>query len=138
MLEREMDLTQGSIPRQLWNFGWPLLLLNLCQTLYNLVDAFIVGRYAGHNAITGVTLGGQINVLATMFAIGLGTGCSVLIAQYKGAKREDEADAVIRTGWCVMLAFAAVLTVVFSVIVNIVAHYSLKRIDMVESLKTVE
>lgn len=115
MRGHEMDLTQGSISRQLWVFGWPLLLLNLCQTLYSLVDAFVVGRYAGHDAITGVTLGGQINVLATMFAIGLGTGCSVLIAQYKGAKQEEDAIAVIRTGWCVMLAFAAVLTAVFLV-----------------------
>ena len=99
--------------RQLLRFAWPLLLLNLCQTMYNLVDAMIVGRHAGHNAITGVTLGGQINVLATMFAMGLGTGCSVLIAQYKGALRQDEARAVMRAGARVMQAFAVALTVLF-------------------------
>ena len=36
------------------------------------------------------------------------------------------------------LTLAAVLTVVFSIAVNIAAHYKLKKVDMVESLKTVE
>lgn len=109
---KEVDLTAGSIPRTLLVFGVPLLILNLCQTLYNTIDILIVGRYGSQEAITGVTLGGQINTLATMLAIGLATGCSVLISQYIGASQRDRVKRVISTSWCIMILCALCLTAI--------------------------
>ena len=51
----------------------------------------------------------------------------------------DEAHMLTRESFNALLkTLAAVLTVVFSVVVNIAAHFRLKKVDMVESLKTVE
>ena len=51
-----------------------------------------------------------------------------------------EVDIVMfgRTAPAYAYVLAAVLTVVFSVAVNVAAHFKLKKVDMVESLKTVE
>lgn len=80
------DLTQGSVTKQLLKFSVPFLLSNLLQALYSVADMVIVGQFCGKSGITGVSIGGQINILVTGAALGLAIGGTVLIAQYGGAK----------------------------------------------------
>ena len=83
------DLTQGSVTKQLLKFSVPFLLSNLLQALYSVADMVIVGQFCGKSGITGVSIGGQINILVTGAALGLAIGGTVLIAQYGGAKKYD-------------------------------------------------
>lgn len=46
-MKRERDLTTGNITTSLWLFALPLMLGNVMQQLYNLVDTWVVGRYIG-------------------------------------------------------------------------------------------
>ena len=46
MKKIENDLTQGSVFKKLWSFTLPFIGANLLQTLYGMVDLYIVGRYA--------------------------------------------------------------------------------------------
>ncbi|MDE6838191.1 MAG: hypothetical protein K2P33_07310, partial [Acutalibacter sp.] len=48
------DMTTGSITAGLWLFAVPLMLGNVLQQLYNLVDTWVVGRYIGDNALAAV------------------------------------------------------------------------------------
>ena len=50
-MARSTDLTKGNITRGLWGFALPLMLGNVLQQLYNLVDTWVVGRYVGDNAL---------------------------------------------------------------------------------------
>lgn len=95
-MSKEIDLTQGSITRQLVRFFLPVAASTWFQQLYNAVDAVIVGRYVGTEALAAV--GGSastlINLLIGVF-VSLTGGAAVVIAQYWGANREKEtADAV--------------------------------------------
>ena len=46
-MRQERDLTKGAIVKSLWLFALPLMLGNVLQQLYNLVDTWVVGRYLG-------------------------------------------------------------------------------------------
>ena len=55
-MARSTDLTKGNITRGLWGFALPLMLGNVLQQLYNLVDTWVVGRYVGDNALAAVVI----------------------------------------------------------------------------------
>jgi len=80
------DMTTGPLARNLFAVAWPVMLSFLFQTLYNLVDAFWLGKL-GKTAIVAPTV--TINVLFIGFSIamGLGMGGTTLVSQYRGAKR---------------------------------------------------
>lgn len=50
-MRQERDLTKGAIVKSLWLFALPLMLGNVLQQLYNLVDTWVVGRYLGKRAL---------------------------------------------------------------------------------------
>ena len=78
------------------------------------------------------------NIFLTLFGILLGLVMGRFLHAWLVRTVEINMVMFGRTAAPVCYVWAAALTVVFSIIVNIVAHYSLKKIDMVESLKTVE
>ncbi len=53
-LNKNRDLTTGSITGGLWSFAVPLMLGNVFQQFYNLADTWIVGKYVGDNALAAV------------------------------------------------------------------------------------
>ena len=53
-LNKNRDLTTGSITGSLWSFAVPLMLGNVFQQFYNLADTWMVGKYVGDNALAAV------------------------------------------------------------------------------------
>ena len=78
------------------------------------------------------------NIFLTLFGIALGMGMGKLLHSFLVLTVEVEQVMFGRTAPPYAYILAAALTVVFSVMVNIAAHFRLKKVDMVESLKTVE
>ena len=93
----DVDMTQGSITKHLINFSLPLLLGNLFQQLYNMVDTWVVGNYVSNEAFSAVgTVGPVINTLIGFF-LGLSSGAGVVISQYYGAGREEKVRQAVHT-----------------------------------------
>ncbi len=78
------------------------------------------------------------NLFLTLFGIVLGLGMGRFLHSWTVLTVEVDLVMFGRTAPLYAYCLAAVLTVVFSIAVNIAAHYKLKKVDMVESLKTVE
>ncbi len=55
-MAKERNLTIGGITAGIWAFALPLMLGNVMQQFYNLVDTWVVGRYIGDNALAAVGL----------------------------------------------------------------------------------
>ena len=68
------DLTVGSPMKLIWQFSIPLVLGNLFQQMYNMVDTVIVGRYLGLDALTSVSSTTSITFLIIGFCLGTCTG----------------------------------------------------------------
>ena len=106
----DVDMTQGSITKHLINFSLPLLLGNLFQQLYNMVDTWVVGNYVSNEAFSAVgTVGPVINTLIGFF-LGLSSGAGVVISQYYGAGREEKVRQAVHTALMLTLALGVVFT----------------------------
>ncbi|MBE7021779.1 MAG: MATE family efflux transporter [Ruminococcaceae bacterium] len=82
----ELDMSQGSILKNVLRFAFPFMLANLLQLLYNAADIIVVGRWAGNDAMAAVgTTGALTNLLINLF-IGLSLGASVTISRRYGAQ----------------------------------------------------
>lgn len=112
MSKFQHDLTQGSVTKQLLLFSLPFLASNLLQALYNLADMLIVGRFCGPVGASAVGLGGQVTILFINLISGLAVGGTVLIAQYIGAKRQEEVAKTVGTMFTLYGICGAVITVV--------------------------
>lgn len=97
----ELDLTRGSVLKNVVRFSLPYLLSYFLQTLYGMADLFIIGQYAGVEAATAVSVGSQVMHMLTVMIVGLAMGTTVSIAQTVGAK--DHARTAAATGSTVTL-----------------------------------
>ncbi len=87
---RITDFTKGNIPRHLVVFSVPMLIGNLLQTFYNTVDSIWVGRFLGPEALAAVSVSFPIVFLLVAFTTGLSMAASIMVAQYFGARKEEE------------------------------------------------
>lgn len=107
---RDVDMTEGSILRHLLYFSLPLLVGNVFQQLYNMVDTWVVGNYVSNEAFSAVgTVGPIINMLIGLFS-GLASGAGAVISQYYGAKRFDRVEDTVHTAALMALILCAVFT----------------------------
>jgi putative MATE family efflux protein len=83
------DLTRGPLARNLFAVAWPGAVSSLLQTLYNLADAFWLGKL-GKAALAAPTVTMHISFISFSVAMGLGVGGTTLVSQYKGAGRPAE------------------------------------------------
>ena len=111
MAKFENNLAKGNVVRQLLIFAAPVLLSNLIQSLYSVVDMIIVGQFAGPISMSGVNIGSQVTFLITNMVFGLSVGATVLIGQYLGAGRRDLLKETIGTLFSTLAILAVVLTV---------------------------
>lgn len=96
-------MTQGSVVRHLIQFAIPLLIGNIFQQLYNMVDTWVVGNFVSNAAFSAVgTVTPIINMLIGFF-MGLSSGAGVVISQYYGAKRMEKVRDTIHTS--ILLTF---------------------------------
>ena len=101
------DLTQGNINKQLWSLAWPIMLSVFFNTLYNLVDAFWVGKLSP-DAIAAVSIS-QITLFAMVaLSMGITIGSGVHMAMSIGAKDKVKAERVFGQSF-VLSTIAAVL-----------------------------
>lgn len=106
-----VDMTVGSTMRHLLLFAAPLLVGNVFQQLYNLVDSLIVGRFVGANALAAVGTCGSISFLFFALCSGLANGVGVIVAQKFGAKKEKDIRITIGNSIYVISGIALVVTV---------------------------
>ncbi len=82
------DMTEGKELSLLMRFSAPMLVGNIFQQFYNMVDSIIVGNYVGANALAAVGATGSLNFLFFSLCNGMAMGIGILISQYFGAKDE--------------------------------------------------
>ena len=80
----QADMTTGHPAKRIFFFALPMLLGNIFQQLYNMVDSIVVGNFVGPEALGAVGGTFPIAFVAIAVANGLGMGCSVVTSQYLG------------------------------------------------------
>ena len=111
-----LDMTQGSIFKNLIVFAIPLALTSLLQLLFNAADIIVVGQFAdpsvSTNAVASIGASHPVVNLLVNFFMGLSIGATVLIAKYFGAKRDKDLSETVHTAILVSLIAGVILTIV--------------------------
>lgn len=108
----EKDMTVGKPGRLILFFTVPLIIGNIFQQLYSMVDTIIVGRYVGVDALASVGLTGPMSFLILGFVIGLTGGFAVIVAQRFGAKDEDGLRHAVAISIYLCVFFTILLTAI--------------------------
>lgn len=109
------DLTKGSPAKLILLFTVPLLIGNVFQQFYNMIDMIIVGQTLGKNALAAVGATGSLTFLIIGFAQGLTAGLAIITAQrygakdYRGLKKSFAASVVISLVVTVILTVLSLL-----------------------------
>ena len=101
-------MTTGNPAKTLVVFAIPMILGNLFQQLYSLVDSMIVGKFVGEDALAAVGACFAVTMLFIAVAIGASMGASVIVSQLFGARRYTEMKKAISTALISFLAISIV------------------------------
>ncbi|MBV5312125.1 MAG: MATE family efflux transporter [Prolixibacteraceae bacterium] len=105
------DFTVGKEAKLILQFSVPLVLGNIFQNLYNVVDSIIVGRFLGKEALGAVGASFPIIFALISMVIGVGSGASTVVSQYFGAKKIDEVKRTIDTLFIFFLGSSILITI---------------------------
>lgn len=91
------DLTKGKEGGLILRFAIPMLIGNVFQQLYNIVDSLVVGNFLGKEALAAVGASFPVIFALISLIIGIATGTTIIIAQYFGAKEYENVKRAIDT-----------------------------------------
>ena len=106
------DYTEGPVLRQLLGFAWPFMLSYMLQTLYNMVDMVVVGRFVGSVGLSAVSVGADLMSLYTFIAFGFCNAGQILISQFIGLRDRASVGRVVAAMIKVVAVSAVVITAV--------------------------
>ncbi len=130
MNKRMTDMTQGSPIRHLLIFAGPLILGNLFQQFYNMVDSIVVGQFVGKNALAAVGACGSMNFLFFSLSFGLSNGIGVMTSHAFGAGDENAVRRTIANSYYVL----ASVSVLISAIAYAISPALLRALDTPEAI----
>ena len=124
------DLSVGTESRIIFQFALPMLIGNVFQQIYTLINSIIVGNFVGKEALAAV--GASFPLIFTLISlvIGIAIGATIVIAQYFGAKDMKKVVRAIDT----LLVFTLVASVVVTIVGILLSKPIFKLIDLPEEV----
>lgn len=124
------DMTVGSPTKHILFFAAPLLVGNIFQQLYNMVDSIVVGNFVGANAVAAVGTCGSMGFFFFSWSSGLAIGIGIIVAQYFGAKDEKNVRSTIANSIYVL----GIASIIISIIGFFISPLVLKLLQCPESI----
>src|SRR6185437_6475514 len=91
--QKTRQLTEGALLRPLLRLATPVIVSITLQTLYQLVNAFWLGR-VGATAVAVVSVTTPLTLLLVVLGSGLSTAGLILVAQFSGARNRPMVNRV--------------------------------------------
>lgn len=112
MTSKVKDMTSGSPGKLIMQFAIPLMLGNVCQQLYTMVDTIVVGQVAGVQALAALGAVEWIMWLIIGIITGMTQGFSILLAQHFGAQKKEELKKTMAHSYLLTAVMAAAVLVI--------------------------
>ena len=116
------SMTKGNPLKLMLQFALPLLIGNLLQQTYNIIDAAIVGQILGAKALASVGASSSVQFLVLGFCMGCCTGFGVPVAKYFGADKMDTMRNYVFNGAVLTGGIGVTVTVLCSVFCPQILH----------------
>ncbi len=105
-------MIEGNPFKLIFAFALPMLIGNVLQQLYNMVDSIVVGNYVGKIALAAVGTGFPIIFLMASLFIGIGIGATILISQYIGAGDINNVTKTSQTIYTAMILCSIPMSII--------------------------
>lgn len=106
------DMTVGNEFSLLLRFAVPMLIGNLFQQFYNMVDSIVVGKYVSADALAAVGATSSINFLFFSICFGLGSGIGIMVSQYFGAGDDNHVKKTIFNSSVIIIGVGLLMGVI--------------------------
>lgn len=130
MSERIKDMTKGQPARLILSFALPLMVGNICQQLYTLVDTAVVGQFVGVEALASLGAADWLNWLVLGVMTGFTQGFGILMAQRFGAGDHQG----LRRSVVMSVGLSAVIAVVMTLISQLTCAPVLRMLNTPENI----
>jgi len=114
MRRKDINMLEGSIVKGLLAMAIPIMIANVIQSMYNIVDMRVLKQFDPGDglAIGAVSACGTLTNLITALVIGISTGSNVIVARYIGRKDPESRDRAIHTALAFSIAAGLLLTLI--------------------------
>lgn len=120
-----------SIGKILLHTAPPVMLAQLIQALYNIVDSYFVGKFSA-NGLTALSVIFPVQLVITALAIGIGVGVNTLMARQYAQNESEAADKTAGTGLVLTVACWALFTLLAMALLRPYASMSAQSPEAVE------
>jgi putative MATE family efflux protein len=124
------DLTTGKEGKLIFQFAAPMLLGNVFQQLFSVVDSIVVGKFIGKEALAAVGASFPVIFIMVSMIIGMVMGTTVVISQYFGAKDFVKVRRAIDT----MYIYSTIAGVIATVVGIIISEPLLRLLGLPEEI----
>lgn len=109
------DLTQGKLINNMLKLLIPLILINLLNSIYNIVDAIWIGNLVGEDGVSAITNCFPLTLVVTAISTAVSLATSVLVSQYYGAKDSNKVKLTIGNSY-VFSIIIGITTAIFMIV----------------------
>lgn len=124
------DLTTGNEGKLILRFAAPMLLGNVFQQLFSVVDSIVVGNFVGKEALAAVGASFPVIFVMVSMIIGLVMGTTVVISQYYGAKNIIKVKRAIDT----MYIYSTIIGIITTIAGILIAEPLLRLLGLPEDI----
>jgi len=126
------NLIHGNVAKSMINFAIPMIIGNIFQQLYNVVDTVIVGKFIGPDALAAVGSSYAVIVFLTSIILGLCMGSGAVFSYFYGANEEDKLKNSLFTAF----AFIGIVTLIINIVSIVFIDEILQLIQIPEEILT--
>ena len=130
MRKNNVDMLSGSITKGLLALTMPIMIMNVMQSLFNIIDMTVLKVFSDDSAVGAVGSSGMLITLCTSLLIGVSAGANVVVAKRIGMGNKDRVNKATMTA----IAFSVVGGIILMIIGAIFAETFLKMTNCPDSL----
>lgn len=113
MRKREVNMLEGSITKGLLSISIPIMVMNVLQSLFNIVDMTVLKSYDTSGVAVGaVGVCGTLITLITGLVIGISAGANVVVARFIGEGSREKVERAVGTSFAIALTGGALLLII--------------------------
>ena len=110
--KRVIEMTTGSLWKNILLFSLPLMLTQVLEVLFNLSDVAIAGKFADYRALGAV---GSTTLLVSLFTgllIGIGSGVNVAVARGLGLRNREQVENTIHSSFLICAVAGVIMLLI--------------------------
>ena len=112
MKNKNVNMLSGSITKGLLALTIPIMVMNVVQNIFNIVDMTVLGNWVGDGAVGAVGASGMLITLCTCLLIGIASGSNIVVAKRMGERNSERMEKAVGTSMIVAIGGGVFLAIV--------------------------